>query len=35
MAQYQAKLDLDRLVAIDVHTHANISQRQPRAMENS
>jgi len=30
MAKYQAKLNLDQLVAIDVHTHANISQRQPR-----
>ena len=30
MAKYQAKLNLDQIVAIDVHTHANISQRQPR-----
>jgi predicted TIM-barrel fold metal-dependent hydrolase len=30
MAKYHAKLNLDQLVAIDVHTHANISQRQPR-----
>ena len=30
MAKYQAKLKLDQLVAIDVHTHANLSQRQPR-----
>jgi uncharacterized protein len=30
MAKYQAKLKLDELVAIDVHTHANLSQRQPR-----
>ena len=30
MAKYQSKLNLDKLVAIDVHTHANISQRQPR-----
>jgi predicted TIM-barrel fold metal-dependent hydrolase len=30
MAKYQAKLNLDQLVAIDIHTHANISQRQPR-----
>jgi hypothetical protein len=30
MAKYQAKLNLDQIVAIDVHTHANLSQRQPR-----
>jgi len=30
MAKYQAKLNIDQIVAIDVHTHANISQRQPR-----
>jgi predicted TIM-barrel fold metal-dependent hydrolase len=30
MSKYVPKLDLDRLVAIDVHTHANISGRQPR-----
>jgi uncharacterized protein len=30
MAKYQAKLKLDEILAIDVHTHANISQRQPR-----
>ncbi len=30
MAKYQAKLKLDEIVAIDIHTHANISQRQPR-----
>src|SRR5882757_8431359 len=30
MSKYQSKLNLDELVAIDVHTHANISQRQPR-----
>ena len=30
MAKYQAKLNLDKLVAIDIHTHANLSQRQPR-----
>lgn len=29
MAKYEAKLHLDRLVAIDVHTHANISQPLP------
>jgi uncharacterized protein len=30
MAKYQAKLNLDKIVAIDIHTHANISQRQQR-----
>jgi hypothetical protein len=30
MSKYQSKLNLDQLVAIDVHTHANISSRQPR-----
>jgi uncharacterized protein len=30
MAKYQARLKLDELVAIDVHTHANISSRAPR-----
>jgi predicted TIM-barrel fold metal-dependent hydrolase len=30
MSKYQSKLNLDQLVAIDVHTHANISTRQPR-----
>jgi|HubBroStandDraft_5_1064220.scaffolds.fasta_scaffold15779_4 predicted TIM-barrel fold metal-dependent hydrolase len=30
MAKYQAKLNLDKLIAIDIHTHANLSQRQPR-----
>src|SRR5258708_2087540 len=30
MAKYQPKLNLDELVAIDVHTHAEISTRQPR-----
>ncbi len=30
MAKYQPALKLDELVAIDVHTHANLSQRQPR-----
>jgi hypothetical protein len=30
MAKYQARLKLDELVAIDVHTHANVSMRAPR-----
>jgi uncharacterized protein len=30
MARYEARLDLDRLVAIDVHTHADRSARAPR-----
>jgi len=30
MAKYEARLKLDELVAIDVHTHANISSRVPR-----
>jgi predicted TIM-barrel fold metal-dependent hydrolase len=30
MARYSARLKLDELVAIDVHTHANISMRMPR-----
>ncbi len=30
MAKYQPHLNLDQLVAIDVHTHANISGRAPR-----
>ena len=30
MAKYQPNLNLDDLVAIDVHTHAEISTRQPR-----
>jgi len=30
MAKYAARLKLDELVAIDVHTHANISSRAPR-----
>jgi predicted TIM-barrel fold metal-dependent hydrolase len=30
MAKYQSALKLADLVAIDVHTHASISQRQPR-----
>jgi predicted TIM-barrel fold metal-dependent hydrolase len=29
MAKYQPALKLSELVAIDVHTHANLSQRQP------
>jgi len=30
MAKYQPALKLSELVAIDVHTHANVSQRQPK-----
>lgn len=30
MGRYSARLKLDELVAIDVHTHANISMRAPR-----
>jgi uncharacterized protein len=30
MAKYQPRLDLPNLVALDVHTHANISGRAPR-----
>ena len=30
MSKYQPRLNLDELVAIDVHTHAEISSRQPR-----
>jgi len=30
MAKYVPRLDLDRLVAIDVHTHAEVSSRAPR-----
>lgn len=30
MAKYQSNLKLDELVAIDVHTHANLSGREPR-----
>jgi predicted TIM-barrel fold metal-dependent hydrolase len=30
MAKYKAKLNLEKLVAIDVHTHAEISSRAPR-----
>ncbi len=30
MSKYQPNLDLDALVAIDVHTHAETSTRQPR-----
>ena len=29
MAKYQPALKLAELVAIDMHTHANVSQRQP------
>ena len=30
MSKYQPNLNLDQLVAIDIHTHANISGRAPR-----
>jgi uncharacterized protein len=30
MSKYQSRLDLDKLVAIDIHTHATISGRAPR-----
>jgi predicted TIM-barrel fold metal-dependent hydrolase len=30
MARYEPRLNLDELVAIDVHTHAEVSMRQPR-----
>jgi hypothetical protein len=30
MSKYQLNLKLDQIVAIDVHTHANVSTRQPR-----
>ncbi len=30
MSKYQPKLDLEKLVAIDIHTHATISGRAPR-----
>ncbi len=30
MSKYQAKLQLDQIVALDVHTHASISTRAPR-----
>ena len=30
MSKYQPRLDLDSLVAIDFHTHANVSSRAPR-----
>ncbi len=30
MARYEPKLKLDEIVAIDVHTHAEVSGRQPR-----
>jgi len=30
MSKYQAKLKLDQIVALDVHTHASISTRAPR-----
>jgi predicted TIM-barrel fold metal-dependent hydrolase len=30
MAKYQSRIKLDQLTAIDIHTHANISERGPR-----
>jgi predicted TIM-barrel fold metal-dependent hydrolase len=30
MSKYQLNMKLDQIVAIDVHTHANVSTRQPR-----
>jgi uncharacterized protein len=30
MAKYQPNLNLSEIVAIDIHTHANVSQRQPK-----
>src|SRR5712671_7395560 len=30
MSKYQSRLNVEQLVAIDVHTHANISTRAPR-----
>jgi hypothetical protein len=30
MSKYQLNVNLDQIVAIDVHTHANVSTRQPR-----
>jgi uncharacterized protein len=30
MSRYQSRLNVEQLVAIDVHTHANISSRAPR-----
>jgi uncharacterized protein len=30
MSKYQAKLKLDQIVALDIHTHASISTRAPR-----
>lgn len=30
MSKYQCNVKLDQIVAIDVHTHANVSTRQPR-----
>ncbi len=30
MSKYQLNVKLDQIVAIDVHTHANVSTRQPR-----
>lgn len=30
MSKYQCRVDLDAIVAIDIHTHAEVSTRQPR-----
>ncbi len=30
MSQYQCKVDVEKLVALDIHTHASISTREPR-----
>jgi len=30
MAKYECRVDLDKIVAIDIHTHAEMSGRQPR-----
>ena len=30
MAKYECRVDLDAIEAIDIHTHAEISGRQPR-----
>src|ERR1700745_3136043 len=30
MSKYQCKVDVEKLVALDIHTHASISTREPR-----
>jgi predicted TIM-barrel fold metal-dependent hydrolase len=30
MSKYQCRINVEQLVALDVHTHANLSERQPR-----